>query len=409
MESSTSVSENGDGGTGETDKPDFKKPSEQAGSSSLSDSSSNRSSQLPPLSLHDCLSLGEYEMGLNFTARKTAQYANLPESAGTASRPKEDAVVAELRRQELQRLPKFLRLLSMTRPLAPMSILGPSEENQEETAVADPVVQQVVERLEHVAAIHSVAVGVDVVTCHLTPNLTRKLSRIPPLKQQQQQHSALPPTPTSSGANGNTPAGNPKDSRVLRWDTRELATVAQSPRGSASRKRRRYSEAPLGEQDDNDSTLVNDEASSEDEEMDLDGETDEPSSKRVQTHSLHRRDSVEIAAEDSPEAMVVKTISELATLVVTSLEPIKASGNTGGGNNAEGEDGDQGPQPVTSSGLSWQKGQLSLTMDDSILAEPVQDDGGVMGGSDLGSTIASIMHHAPVLQCNHVAVSLLWL
>ena len=38
--------------------------------------------------------------------------------------------------------------------------------------------------------------------------------------------------------------------------------------------------------------------------------------------SLTRRDSMEVAAEDLQEATVTKTLSELASLVVLSLEPI---------------------------------------------------------------------------------------
>ena len=44
----------------------------------------------------------------------------------------------------------------------------------------------------------------------------------------------------------------------------------------------------------------------------------------------------------------------------------------------------------------------------SLLAEPaVEEDGGVatMGGSGLPATVASIMHHAPVIRHEHLAVS----
>jgi hypothetical protein len=48
-------------------------------------------------------------------------------------------------------------------------------------------------------------------------------------------------------------------------------------------------------------------------------------------------------------------------------------------------------------------------LDDSILSESAglrgaEGAGGAMEGSDLGSTVAAIMHHAPVLRSRHVAV-----
>ena len=46
--------------------------------------------------------------------------------------------------------------------------------------------------------------------------------------------------------------------------------------------------------------------------------------------------------------------------------------------------------------------KYKISVDDSILSEPAKDlsegsAGGAVTGCDLGSTIASIMHHAPVL------------
>jgi hypothetical protein len=110
--------------------------------------------------------------------------------------------------------------------------------------------------------------------------------------------------------------------------------------------------------------------------------------KKRKLGTPQRRDSLgeNGQAEDSQEATVTKTLSELASLVAGSLEPLLK----------DMDDSQEGGS----------KGQLSLTIDDSILSERGTDEGvgGAMAGSDLGSTVAAIMHHAPVLRSRHVAV-----
>jgi hypothetical protein len=95
---------------------------------------------------------------------------------------------------------------------------------------------------------------------------------------------------------------------------------------------------------------------------------------------------------------VSKTLSDLSALVVASLEPIRAENDSGG-------EGMPGPR----------NGNLSLAVDDSALSEPsrggqmtsVDSVGDVMTGSDLGATVAALMHHAPVLRHRHVAVRMI--
>ena len=369
---------------------------------SASMESTGESSLLSTLSLHDCLSLGEVELGLHLSAQQQ-QSASASTTPSDASRDR----IAALRKREILRLPKLLRLLSMTRTLAPLSILGSVPNDDSSSSTKDALVTRTVERLEHVAASHSVAEGVDVVTCHLTPTLTRKLSRVPSLQYDRPWSRA---TATIAGAEGTNSATDStttrssktssstakRNSAAVRWDTAELAAVARSPRGSASRKRKRQTEAGTENKDDDakEASIELDDESSEEggEDMDVD-EVVPPPKQRIRTDSIQRRESLDIAAEDSPEATVVKILSELTTLVVTSLEPIQSSMSS----HHNGDD-------TAPTSLVPKKGQLSLTTDDSILAESAQDDGGVMGGSDLGSTVAAIMHHAPVLQCKHVAV-----
>jgi hypothetical protein len=269
------------------------------------------------LSLHDCLSLGEIELGL--------------QSSENSSKEETDRSV-----EELQRLPLFLRILSLTRPLARISILEDTEPNGEE----DDLVNRTVERLEHVAATYSVAEGVDVVTSYLAPHTCRKISKLPPLKKTNQS-----------------------------WKTKELAAVARNP-WSVKRKRAQTSTSREGQNGNEDTIMM--EGSSDEEELE---EEDTPSKKRHKT--VDRRDSLEAVVEDS-ESTFVKTLSELASLVIASLAPIE-----------ESED----------------HSNVSLTIDDSILSESATESGGAMEGSDLGSTVAAIMFNTSVLQYRHVAVS----
>ena len=320
---------------------------------------------LPPLSLHDCVSLGEIELGLA-----------------------QDNKAVE----EIQCLPLLLRLLSLTRPLSTVDILHTDEGKRLKSsspssgeiseAGGDSLMNGLVARLEHVAATHSMAEGVDVVTCHLAPSMSRKLSKLSPLSTKQ------------DGT----------------WDTVALLAVARNPIPSSHRgsKRRRLSVESTSNDVQAQQSDDGIEGSSEDENetsMMVDEQNeDSTSNKRRRMYSLGgKRDSFGpgdgLAAEDSQEATFTKTLSELASLVASSLEALPSQETA-----STVEEAQQSEQPQTRSG------QFSLTIDDSILAESGlgsdEGVGGAMARSDLGSTVASIMHHSPVLRSRHVAVSL---
>jgi hypothetical protein len=278
------------------------------------------------MNLHDCLALGEIERGLSQNGNRRAM-------------------------QEIQRLPLFLRVLSLTRSQASISVFA--DESQE----GDELVNKAVERLEDVVAKHSVAEGVDVVTCHLAPSVTRKLSKVPPLQRKE--------------------GGE--------WDTKELAAVARNPR--SSKRKRKVDDDDDSKRDPDDGIQGSSEEEDNDDGMEKDTNQLESLPNKKQKKGDSRRDSIELAAEDSQEATVTKTLSELASLVVTSLEPI-----------SDQHDAEEVGKP-----------SLSLTIDDSILSESAagaaESGGGAMEGSDLGSTVSAIMHHAPVLRSRQVAVS----
>ena len=325
--------------------------------------SSDDISNISSMTLHDYLSLGEVQEGLTMA---TGQ----------------DVVL-----QEIERLPMLLRLLSTMRNLVvPHSPLLGDDENSKNNIIheddeMDPLVYETVEQLEHVAAIHSVAEVVDVVTCYLAPTITSRLSRVSPLKRR--------------------PDGS--------FNTTELHAVASTPYGSTpsknERKRRKKEgpgvEAPADE-DDGDSSVGQEDASEGDDEQRI--PQNESVALRKRKFNACRRTSMELAVEDSQEATLVKTLSELVTLVVASLDPIAPQ-------NDDHPYDDQGKDVVNNNEEGNvqlhgnEKGRLVLTIDDSILAESDRDATvGAIEFSDLGSTLASILHHAPVLKSQHVAV-----
>jgi hypothetical protein len=266
------------------------------------------------------------------------------------------------------------------RNLVHLPILGNDDDdgtrNQDDS---DPMVRKTVERLEHVAAIHSVAEVVDVVTCYLAPTITSTLSRVPPLTRR---------------LNGT-------------YDTTALQDVAYNHKGVGSGRKRQKKEegrdnnATAAEGEDGDSSAGDADLSEGERSV---AQTEGATSRKRKHDAGNRRTSMELAAEDSQEATVIKTLSELIALVVASLDPIVPQ-NDDQPDDDHGKDAtyniEEGPTLSAASG----KGRLLLTIEDSILAESGRDGtGGAMEFSDVGSTVAAILHYAPALKSQHVAV-----
>jgi len=451
-----------------------------------SKSSSTRFSYSSSLTLHDYLSLGEVEEGLSSSSTTTTS------SIQDKNRAKE----------EMERLPVLLRLLSSMRTLVHPPIFLDNDHDHEdddnkgkqddtkgkkmvgigrekEGDSIDTLVYQTVEQLEHVAALHSVAEGVDVVMCYLAPTMTRALlSKVSsPMKKKRRRGTKI--------------------RLVLGYDTTELqdalevfskrTTNTNTGNSDEGNKRRRNEAGALNSEPAND----DDEFDEDDDHNDDDDDDDEESlgatrldrlsdeegehqdvlvdgsknsgnqKKRKQSpnstttakattttktnvpHSSRRKSSMGFAAaaiakavataEDSQDATVVKALTELISLVVASLDPISSSsvnqddrqdddheGGGGGKDNgtvANNKHADQdnnddtnknkleeGPMLPETTGNG--KGRLVLSVEDSILAEMGSWDGTVnpMDMNDVGSTIAAILHYAPVLKSQHVAV-----
>jgi hypothetical protein len=216
----------------------------------------------------------------------------------------------------------------------------------------DPLVDEVVSRLEDVAATYSAAEGVDALTSYHAPSICRKISRLPPLKRQK---------------------------RKGQWKIQDLASVAASPVGGSPRKKRRHSE---GLSSAGDEILANDDENDDDDDVSGDDDMSVEDSARdaAQGQRSDTRVEAKAASADSQEAMTTRCLTEIASLVVASLEPFSE--------NKEDEEG-------SPNGLS-----LTVTTD-SFLSEPAS---GLH--CHLGATLSGIMHHAPVLRNQHVAASL---
>ncbi|KAG7348251.1 hypothetical protein IV203_016956 [Nitzschia inconspicua] len=327
------------------------------------EASANVTSRLN-LCLHDYLALGEIEAGLK---KKPGKEEKMGEALKEASIHNHQEAVLEI-----QRLPYMLRLLSNTRPLASISTGIFKDVDNTQDNECDALVDNVVDRLEDVAATYSVVEGVDVMTNHLARLVTKQISRLKPLSKR---------LVTVDGE------------RVVEWDTAMLAEAARDPMLTSS-KRKRESTGAGDVHEDAAASLTSPES-----DVEILGETEEDASIPLKKRkSVHRKHSMEVASEDSQEATFVKTLTELVSLVVASLSH--------NGTHASSQDPDDDQN--TSEGK--QETSFSLKVDDSILSEAGrgadEETGGAMEGSDLGSTVADIMHYAPVLRSNHLASAL---
>lgn len=416
------------------------------------------------LSLHDCLSLGEINLGLE----KRYEVNDTTDNNNDEQQQKKQYLRSV---EEIRRLPYLLRILSRTRPLASIQsfttmkksnskIDGDNDDdvkNSNENNNKDDDVDRLVDRLEDVTATYSVAEGIDVTTNHLAPSVAKTLSRLHPLVWKRNNNSTSSSCNTNNNEDGYAYVIDDEFARGY-WDTEDLASVARDPiskrrrrsKNSSNKKiklghgRKNESEGGGGGGDNTGTSGENLVAAlSTDDDYD-DGEEEIAMTSAIETEddivvgagrrfSLHRRDSMKVAAEDSQESTVIKTLSELASLVVASLEPSSPldAPNQEEDNHhkhrqdveGEGEGEDDQQQRHSRSGRRASS-TLALNTDDSILSEkkagnsgvssknngniPVgaAERGGVMeGNSDLCSTIVAIMHHAPILQSRHVANS----
>lgn len=305
--------------------------------------------EVPSVSLHDAIALGQYEA----------------------------TTTADTNLAEVHRLPVLLRLLSASRPLASLPDLKEIvSEDQEpsDTAPADEWLDDVVQRLEDRAALYSAAGEVEVLAGHLAPHVCRAWSRIPPLSCTQD----------STG----TPV----------FDTTDLVQAAD-----ATSRRRKLSEVSLGASSDEGNVLddYNRTGDYGEDEGEATLNESQRSKRRKQSSSqllgrpvreslaLNRQSSLplsdqELAAEDSQQTLATMCWKEVAALVSQSLQ-----------------------HPLSS--LKLNTAIIALSVDDaSILAQASSSTqkNTAMVSVDVSATLCTLFHHTPVLRCEWTSQAL---
>jgi hypothetical protein len=386
--------------------------------------------------LHDCLALGAFEYGLPYLKIRTVEAdaamstVNTQSSTPAASSLNKISVVAEDNfvqldvPSEIHRLPLLLRILSQSRPLSSIQSLGDLLLLQKEDTSKDlssmnddPLLDDIVARLEDRAAIYAASERVQMVSCHLAPAACQRLSKLPPLSKRKSRAHSIPSESTS-------------------YDTTQLEVVAENLLHSSdtgSKKQRRLSltkqssanvksdfeeeESDEGENDDD----LRGRRTGELDDSDCDPKaeytvltsTENKKRRRARSAMNTRALSLSNVSEDSPEYTVLKVLHELITLTVSSLQQ---------------QDGYEKPMDkdysknertalAQANHMTFQKiGSLPLPkLDDSILAQPERRVKSVGSPSssghaitstpaDLASTVVALMHYATVLQHRYVAV-----
>lgn len=290
-----------------------------------------------PRVLHDCLALGQIEAGLPLSFESSPA--------------------------EIHRLPVLLRWLSAAADRQD----DPVEDLREGQDSTDEIIEEAVARLEDRAAFYSVAEEVEMISCHLAPIVTKRVSKIPSLKRQF------------------------KNGRQC-FNVSELEAVAQDPMGNIHNKRRRSTSSLTSEKidhsvkgkdqtddDDDDEVLRPDSLDDNDGILSASKQTLEQPvcRKRVRSDGVVDQFASTMIPEDSPEFIATKTLQELISLTATSLKP---------------------ETPFAIRGV-----------EDSSLAVETEATGahkGAASNADLAARVVSLMHYTPVLRHDHVASAL---
>lgn len=358
----------------------------------------------PPPCLHDCLALGQIEVGLprippssdskNTSTSATENGAASPAAAGAAANTASSSS-SNRQNEEIRRLPLLLRWLEQSRPLTLIPTLVGLEEHAAidddddngSPEERDELIEEAVARLEDRAALFSKAEPVQRVACQLAPSACLRIRRLPPLSRRRRrpqqdaewyyettQLQAIALDPLKSAAAAAAAAVNAKGLKKLRRLSGATQTEALDGNGPDELQGRSDSSDNYYEDD-------LDELGGKEISMDVPSTMSNPDGQNSKTKKRKKQDrrirtSLELAnaSEDSLDYMVLKTLQELTRLTVDSLQA---------------------------------NASLFLSTEDSILAEPARQQGIGGGGTtsrDLGAILASLMVHAPVLRHEHVAV-----
>ena len=353
----------------------------------------------PSHQLHDLLSLGEIESALSSS---TNSQSDTDEKSSSGTQLSNDASLG-------LRLPLLLRWLSVAQPLADISpnLDAPKENKNSSKARPDPDV--IVPLLEDVAASHPDAENVEVLVSALAPSVCRDtIAKLPLLTRnvvERLSHNSW---------------------NIINLDA-ALERLSNQSQHQSSKRQLDQDQSRAGKRQKihlSDAYNNKDgiEAASSDDDEDKDVESS--------TKSYHRQNSetqedisnfftrASSAANDSHESAMRKALHELVGLVASSLRThsnsVNNADNDGGGeesgNGRENRDGDETPSSSGKTNLFLKEtGFLTpgiTVKSDSLFAETNATSASIGGGwSGLTVMVPALMHHAPMLRHEHVAVS----
>jgi hypothetical protein len=353
--------------------------------------------------LHDFISLGEVEAGL----------LSLPdwEQFEKSQSVTEHCVTSF--DDEKNRLPFLLRVLQLSRPLSTIPTLDDCDqsddncssglffsqnnvnrkninETDEQTRDAisnDSIICNAVNRLEERAAVYGIAEGVEIVSCYLSPAVTRYVSRVPRLVPIKEDSITI-----SSEKIQSTYLEKRFDTSLLeRSIERTTSSNILGKRNGighpASKGKKRRRPSTVG----NDSVVHDDLSDSSCEEM----INDSKRGAKVNITEVEVHSDAQVS-KDSQEATVLKTFQDLARVTVLSLKQSPSAARS------DAAMDDENPDCMA----NRSNRALCISMQDSALSETAKTQQLHQTGiCDLPSTVASLLHNSPCLGTRHVAVS----
>ena len=427
--------------------------------------------------LHDSVALGNFEQGLLRNRRRRCPTSRDDHNDDNNHNDNEEE---EWQKAEVERLPLLLRILSQSRPLATSTtsvwtslqkqkqqeqqenqdtqdeLKNPDtkDDDQHSSDTYDSELERAVQRLEDRAAVYSVSESVEVVACHLSPFVCRKIAKLPPLHRTKTDHSwntaplmavALNPSSSRFQQAPSQHQHNQRASGAASTQTKRAKTTPQQHHTSDAGATTGDEDLSLGDRDDEHEDQEEDDSDVELSQQPQDSRHCLAPPPRVPkrkslsslgstittttTTGTGERESILLArgeAEDSQEAFCTKTLSELALVVAGYLqhetdhhhqqqrqqwssiptdtttaptEPTKQS--TTNATTATIQPAEQQQQQ--------QQPRQRVSMEESILAQVrvvSETSGSGAGSTDLGATCASLLYHAPVLRYTHLAAAL---
>ena len=323
--------------------------------------------------LHDCIALGQLEEGLSTTS-------------------------IEPRSDELARLPTLLRLLSTCRPLVSVTTTTTSTKSKDDdddnynnnhtvsTDDDNTLTRTVSQRLEDRAAMYSSAESVEVVACHLAPAVCRKVSRWKQLEEVVVVNSSSP-TMTTMPTTSPSSLSTSKRRKVAEGTTASAASASTGGGGIVA--------GAIPQQDD---VL---QALSEDEGMNT--TTDRSEDEGFQEKTIHPQKRKRTSDPQQFQQILIDTGNVVAATTATATATAIANNTDTSDDSAEATATKMLHELILLVQPDFLAKKSTTSIDDFVLAQETTRQPAT-GQCDLGAILVSLMHHAPILKHEQVAV-----